>query len=87
MAAFILAFEEYFTIGEFFALKDIMHHEAVELALLAFGFGIFFAALGFSLYHLNQTTDLTQYPILVPTAQPYPIPTRVWLPHHQQHRR
>jgi hypothetical protein len=74
MAALIFAFEEYFTVGEFFALRDIQHHESFEVTALPFGLGVFFSAVGFGVYHRNQTVDLIQYPTMIPAQHPYPVP-------------
>jgi hypothetical protein len=73
MSAFILAIEQYFTIGEFFALRDVMHHEAVEMIFIAFGSGVFLAALGFALYHRSHMIEPTRYQIIVPPGYPFPV--------------
>jgi hypothetical protein len=70
MVALLFAFQEYFSVGEFFAFRDIAHHEAGEVTSLAFGSGVFLAAIGFSLYHKNQTANAIQYQFAIPA--PYP---------------
>ena len=69
MAALIFGFEQYLTIGQFFQLRDILHHEAFMVSVLAFGSGVFLASVGFALYHRNQAYDLIQYPN--PAGLPY----------------
>ncbi len=72
VAALMIAFEEYFTVGEFFSLNDIRHHEAVEVTILAFGIGVFVAATGFTLHHSSQTAPLYQYQYPFPGYYQYP---------------
>ncbi len=79
MAAFIVAGEQYFTIGEFFTLRDILHHEVFELTVIAFGTGVFIAALGFALYHRSQMIGPIRYHVVVPPSYPFPI-TYDWMP-------
>ena len=68
MAAFIMLMEQYATIGAFFQLRDVLHHEVFALTVTAFGVGVFASAVGFAVYHRGQMADLLQYPTL------YPVP-------------
>ncbi len=69
--ALITAFSEYFTAGEFFALRDISHHETFEVVAIAFGVGVFVAALAFDLRYGSLKSYLVRQPI---TASVLPSP-------------
>jgi hypothetical protein len=65
MAAFIFAIDEYlFFKGGLFSVSEILHHETFEVTVLAFGLGVFFAAVGFAVHHKNRTTDIIAYPTM-----------------------
>lgn len=81
MAAFIMLMEQYATIGAFFQLRDVLHHEVFALTVTAFGVGVFASAVGFAVYHRGQMADLLQYPMAYPV--PYAPITMYQAPYSQ----
>lgn len=81
MAAFIILFEQYATIGAFFQLRDILHHEVFAVTVVAFGVGVFGSAVGFAVYHRERMANLLQYRIAYPV--PYSPMAVYQLPHSQ----
>jgi hypothetical protein len=78
--ALIVAFSEYFTVGEFFALRDISHHETLEVIAIAFGAGVFLAALAFDFHYRSQKLYLVRQPMTA-SVLPSPLPYSQIMPY------
>lgn len=77
MAALMLGFQQYVTIGEFFQLPDIMDHEAGMITFLAFGSGVLLAATGFNT--LPSRPNRARHSIS--DGRPSSLPDRIQLDH------
>jgi hypothetical protein len=64
--ALLAALHEYFlftNMKEFFALRDIMHHEVIEVTVVSFGLGVFANSLASKIRRPRKRKPMLQIPV------------------------